>query len=251
MPNRLAHSKVGRLTAVGNQEEIAPETYQRHQRLSILANRLKSALKIQDLLEGDSLILSLDLGDGLLENWMMVPDNRHIAIAYYLGAGGFESTFGRCVYADTGITAYEFEVSNTANSLPLLYSSAEHKIMISNHWRDFDVYDLETGVRLRHISQYDKKPYWLFGKSVTVNPHDKWQFAMDYRDAYGSLVVIFNIAEPSSEGKIIKALKQADQIDDIEFFPDGVHIAALLRSGGICVWDTVTEHLIATLSRGT
>ncbi len=249
--------------------KIAPETYQLHQRTSIFANRLEPTLKVKDLLGDDkSSILPLHY-DGLLENWIMTPDDQHIATIYYVSAGGFDTTVGHCVDAATGIAFYEFKVDSSPDSLPEIYFSAEHKLMISNHTGSFTVYDLEIGEDLRYISRCDEAPYRVWGSCFAVNPCDKWQVATSYAqepymhwdddlrqkrqnwraEEYTNSVVILNIADLSNEGKVERVLKQTDLIDDIEFFPDGDRIAVLLRCGNIHIWNIATGNIIATLSR--
>jgi hypothetical protein len=250
-------------------EKIVPETYQPYQRVSVFANRLEPALRIKELLGKDRSSKEITLYfDGLIENWMMTPDNRHIVLVYYVSAGGFDATVGQCVDATTGKAAYEFEASSTADSLPKIYFSTEHKLMISNHTGSFDIYELETGEHLHHISCFDEAPHRVWGICFAVNPIDKRQLAISYgqepytywdeelrqkrrdwrAEDYINSVVISSVNDPLNEARVITILKQRNPIDDVEFFPGGERIAVLLSSGDICIWNIKTRDLLTTLS---
>ena len=171
--------------------------------------------------------------------------------------------------AGTGIAIYEFEAGDAPDSLPQIYFSVEHKLMISNQTACFIVYDLETGEELRYISHCDEAPYQMWGRCFAVNPRDKWQVAASYTqepyllhsdddirqkrehlrmEEYINSVLLLNIADVSNEGKVERVLKQTDLTEDIEFFPKGEHIAVLLRSGDIYIWNIADGNLVATLS---
>lgn len=259
-----------------NRSRVPPETYALHQRVSISANRYKTALKISDLLgAGGSQIMALRLTDAGLETWAMAPDDMQIAVNYYV-ACGFEADFGVCIdIQDWSGFKFDPALSPTDSTMAWLYFSAPHNLLISGS----AIYELDTGRKLCQIRRYDNPPYRVHQASVVaVNPVDRWQVAMSYNveppvssaalewheDAeahkqyiawlsehqkqYVHSVVIARIAEDSQEAQVNHVLKQKSAIEDIEFFPDGKSIAVLLQSGKIQILDTATGKTLGNLA---
>lgn len=250
-----------------NLADISPNTYQRHQRVAIFANRQDPALKIKELLGNNPSITKIELAfNGILENWVMAPDNQHIILAFYQSAGGFDGWFVNCVDINTGATKIRYQIENAAKSLPPIYFSQQHKLMISNHPNHFDIYDLKSGTHLCKIDRFDEPPYKFGGRCFAINPQDKTELAIGYHqkahvrwhqelnsqqdwylEDYVNSTIVYKL-NLANKGDMVAILKHGIPIKDITFFPDGERVAVLLISGEIQVWHIKTKHILATLA---
>ena len=259
-------------TGSGAERELAAisrDAFAPQQRLTIFANRWQPALMIKETIGPEPLYQEHQLHfDGLLENWLIAPDNRHLVLVYYVSAGGFDGWTGHCVELATGEVQFEFRASSTPDSLPQIYFAAEHQLLISNHGSSFDFYHLATGKHLANISRFDEAPYRVWGSCFAVNPVDRSQFVCSYHqepyaqwsatmrqkrqnwraEEYTNSVIIARSSRRSNEGSIVAVLKQSAPIVDVVYFPNGTQIAALLDNGEICIWDVSTTHLLARWS---
>ena len=248
-------------------QDLSPATYRPAERTVVFANRMNPAFLIKDLLADTPPRIVPGMDEGELENWLLAPDAEHIAAAYHVGAGGFDTTVGHCHALTSPQKGFDFKVYSSANSLHSIFFSVEHNLMLIHHDSSFDVYNLTTEKHLRTISWFNKPPYRGWGSKVVVNPKSRWQIAINHSELpywgwneelrqkghdwnpsdYANSVLLADTSEDSNEAKLITTFKQTAAITDIGFLPDGIRLAVLLDTGEICLWNTETGKVIDTL----
>lgn len=249
-------------TATGSElvlASISPETYQFHQRTTIFTDSPELTLQVYDVLEKrpsqaidiPSEGMPVDIHDPELQpilwNWAIAPNDRYIAVVLLGGFGGHDWAAGQCIDLNTGKQVYTFEVDRFLDCSPI-YFSDKHNLMISGGSTWFTSYDLTTGKRFRKI--------WVGGDGgsiVSTSPTKRWLVATNAasdRELPGSRpsnIRLIDTRSSSSRGKVKRVIEGAEQIEDLAFHPDGKHIASLLESGKILIWNIITGKREATL----
>jgi hypothetical protein len=133
-----------------NFASISPDTYPLYQRFHGMADRYQHIIRLDDVfgvIPSRTIDLQTVIHEGaILENWLIAPDNQHLAVVYYVSGGGFDWNGGVCVRLDDGQKAYSFE-GGRDDFPPYLYFSREHHWLMSPYGSALNIYDLTTGSR--------------------------------------------------------------------------------------------------------
>ncbi|HRE48502.1 MAG TPA: WD40 repeat domain-containing protein [Aggregatilineales bacterium] len=220
---------------------ISPDTYPLHQRFHGMADRYRHLIRLDDVF-GVIPSRTIDLQttiheDAILENWLIAPDNQHLAIIYYVSGGGFDWNGGVCVRLDDGQEAYHFDGGR--DGFPsYLFFSREHHWLMSPYGSTLNIYDLTTGNRTR-IHELPS------GFSV-VCAHPVEMLLAETR--FDSSISLRDMEQPDSA---VRRIKLASQALEIEFHPNGERLAVALKSGGIEIRKVKTGRLAGKLQLDT
>lgn len=232
-------------------QQVDPAGYPLHQRTSILADFSNLVLQVYDILEQRPphiIYLPERPGECGLDNWIMTPHDRYLAVVVGGSAGGFDWSRGYCIDLNTGAKAYGFEARETY-PVPI-YFSLEQDLLVVSDTCSFHLYSLSTGKNHQKITvggtfsaDIPYSPFLVGACIVSVNPRCKYLVAAT--NLGGSIIRLLDTETPSSDK--YDAIKEVDRINDVEFHPNGKLIASLLSSGQIHLWNTETGKLVATL----
>ena len=240
-------------------EHVVPETFQLYQRIIALADQQQLSLQIRDVFDAHSFPMiqiprtpSEASSEASIENWRMAPNDQYIATVIGGSAGGFDWSRGYCIDLDSGRPVFEFEANPYLRPAPI-YFSAEHWFLISGGAGYFWLYEFRKDFPCRKITLSSDNHYipQSGGSIVSVSPKNKWLVAVNSTDPARNLLSGIQLADVSqSFAEVKRTIRESVPIVDIQFHPDGEHIASLLNNGEIHIWDTITGDLAAVFLRG-
>lgn len=222
-------------TARGSQLKftgVEPDVYSPHQRFHGLADRYNQMVRLDDVFRViPSRILDLQPATheaGILENWMITPDDQHLAVIYYVSGGGFDWNGGVCVRLEDGKTAYRFD-GGRDDFPPYLYFSPENRWLMSPVDSKVNVYDVSTGTQLNTIPAC----------ASVMSAHRNGLLAEV--NGTRSAVRLRSITQP--EVTLWEA-HFTPKVLDVEFHPDGEWLAVSLTGGDIELRNVKTGRLL-------
>ncbi len=219
-------------------KDISSETYELHQRAIISVNKNNLSFTVTDIFGKFSFPefqIPLKPTEASFENWGIAPNNKIVSVAVGGSAGGFDWANGYSFDLISGKIIYNFKASDWINPAPFFFS--KHGFLISGGTGYYHIYDLESGKHYSEVELTSKSGYkspeggWV----VDVHPTNKYLFAYD-SDMPEFCIQIVEI-DLSGSIKEVAILPESDKVLDIEFHPDGNHLACLLRNGAIHIWD--------------
>lgn len=219
---------------------VSPDVYPPHQRFHGMADRYRHIVRLDDVFEiAPSRTLDLQPAthaDAILENWLIAPDDQHLAVVYYVSGGGFDWDGGVCVRLDDGQEAYSFE-GGRDDFPPYFYFSHEHRWLMSPSGSTLNIYDLTTGNRLSKLQSNISV--------VCAHPSEMLLAEVSY---IGSKISLRNLEQPDTPVWEVKLVSEALEV---EFHPDCERLAVLLKSGGIEMRSVKTGYLAGKLQLDT
>jgi hypothetical protein len=214
----------------------AADGFPLHQRLHVMADRYHQQVQLVDVF-GIIPLRTMDLqaathGDALFENWVITPDDRHLAVIYYLSAGGFYWNGGVSVRLSDGEKVFSFE-GGREDFPPHLYFSREHQWMLSPYSGNVNLYDLITG---KHVVKFQSA-------ASVISAHKTQKLLAEISSTRLSL----RVRHLDRPDQILWEVAFTSQLCDVEFHPDGERIAVVLDTGSIELRAVKTGSLLVAL----
>lgn len=178
-----------------------------------------------------------------------LPTNHHLLAVIYGEEAGHSWARGVCVDSTSGHVTYSFPVNSFLTSPPFNVSIQHGVFAMSSRQRCFAVYDYRSGRALREV--------WLptiGGGAIAIHPSSPWLVAVNQHTArFRDQILFLNIEQLTPNGatmmvgKIEREIAESGEVAEMVFHPPGDHLASLLTSEEIHLWNVETGMLVGSL----
>lgn len=182
-----------------------------------------------------------------LDSWALSPDNTSVVATLSGEVSGADWASGLCIDLETGDRRFKFNVNRFQRTPPICFSPEHKLLMIGDNSCHLSIFNLQTGQTVREIYVGG------FGMVSAVCPANPALVAVNaWEPVVGAGYSPFSVhlldmdhllGERMPRAKVAAVIHAPQNIEELDFAPDGHSLAALLVDGTVLWWDLVADQV--------